>query len=67
MKNATVNVQIQFDVYGDNPEEIKEEVINALSEMSRTIGNIHADRAPLIFTNSIDSSDIYIDSDEEEE
>lgn len=55
MKNVTVTVQIQFDVFG---EDTKEEVTNALAEMSQTLGREFSDRSPMIFTNAIDSSDI---------
>jgi hypothetical protein len=67
MKNVTVNIQIQFDVFSDSEEEIKNEVINNLSSMSQTLAKHHMDNDPLIFTNSIDSSDIEISTPEDEE
>lgn len=60
MKNVTVNVQIQFDVFSDDPEKIREEVEMALASMSNTLGQQFNDRSPVIFTNAIDSSDIEI-------
>lgn len=67
MKNVTVNIQIQFDVFSDDEDAIKDEVINALSSMSQTLARYHMDNDPLIFTNSIDSSDIEIHTPEDEE
>lgn len=67
MKNVTVNIQIQFDVFSDNEEDIKNEVIKSLDSMSQTLAKHHMDNDPLIFTNSIDSSDIEIHEDDEEE
>lgn len=67
MKNVTVNIQIQFDVFSDDEDAIKEEVINSLSSMSQTLARYHMDNDPLIFTNSIDSSDIEIHTPEDEE
>jgi hypothetical protein len=66
MKNVTVTVQIQFDVDSETEEAIKNEVIHKLGSMSQTLARYHMDSDPLIFTNSIDSSDIYIADDEEE-
>jgi len=57
MKNVTVTIQIQFDVFG---EDTKEEVTNALAEMSKVLGREFNDRSPVIFTNAIDSSDIEV-------
>lgn len=57
MKNATVTVQIQFGVLG---EDTKEEVANVLAEMNEVLGREFNDRSPVIFTNSIDSSDIQV-------
>ena len=57
MKNVTVTVQIQFDVFSDDTTE---EVTNALAEMSEVLGREFNDRSPVIFTNSIDSSDIQV-------
>ena len=67
MKNVTVNIQIQFDVFSDSEEDIKNEVINNLASMSQTLAKHHMDNDPLIFTNSIDSSDIEIHTPEDEE
>jgi uncharacterized membrane protein len=67
MKNVTVNIQIQFDVFSDDEDAIKEEVIKSLSSMSQTLARYHMDNDPLIFTNSIDSSDIEIHTPEDEE
>ena len=60
MKNVTVTVQIQFDVFG---EDTKEEVTNTLAEMSQTLAREFNDRSPVIFTNAIDDSDIEIHSE----
>jgi hypothetical protein len=60
MKNVTVTVQIQFDVFSSDRDSIREEVNNVLSQMSATLDQQHGDRAPMIFTNSLDSSDIHI-------
>ena len=66
MKNVTVNVQIQFDVNSDTDEEIKNEVIHLLGSMSQTLAKHHMDNDPLIFTNSIDSSDFTVHTPEDE-
>jgi hypothetical protein len=57
MKNVTVTVQIQFDVFG---EDTKTEVENTLDQMSQVLGREFNDRSPVIFTNSIDNSDIEV-------
>lgn len=67
MKNVTVNIQIQFDVFSDTDDKIKNEVIHLLSSMSQTLAKYHMDNDPLIFTNAIDSSDIQIHTPEDEE
>lgn len=67
MKNVTVNIQIQFDVFSDSEEDIKNEVISNLDSMSQTLAKHHMDNDPLIFTNAIDSSDIEIHTPEDEE
>jgi len=67
MKNVTVNIQIQFDVFSDTDEDIKNEVIRQLGSMSQTLAKHHMDNDPLIFTNAIDSSDIDIHTPEDEE
>ena len=67
MKNVTVNIQIQFDVHSDSDEDIKNEVIHSLGSMSQTLAKYHMDNDPLIFTNSIDSSDIEIHTPEDED
>ena len=67
MKNVTVNIQIQFDVFSENEEDIKNEVIKSLDSMSQTLAKYHMDNDPLIFTNSIDSSDIEIHTPEDED
>jgi len=64
MKNVTVNVQIQFDVFSD---DIKEEIINSLNEMSTALNERFNDRSPIIFTSSIDSSDFEVHADEDED
>jgi hypothetical protein len=66
MKNVTVNVQIQFDVNSDTDEDIKNEVIHLLGSMSQTLAKYHMDNDPLIFTNSIDSSDFEVHTPEDE-
>lgn len=66
MKNVTVNVQIQFDVNSDTHEDIKNEVIHLLDSMSQTLAKHHMDNDPVIFTNSIDSSDFEVHTDEDE-
>ncbi len=60
MKNVTVTVQIQFDVSSDNRDQIKNEVIDQLVSMSQTLGRHHMEVSPVIFTNSIDESDIQV-------
>lgn len=60
MKSVTVTVQIQFDVFSSDGDAIRQEVGNVLSQMSATLDVHHGDRAPMIFTNSLDNSDIYI-------
>jgi hypothetical protein len=67
MKNVTVKVYIQFDVDAESEEDIKNEVIHKLGSMSQTLARHHMDSDPLIFTNSIDSSDIEISTPEDEE
>ena len=67
MKKVTVNIQIQFDVDNDTEEKIKNEVIDKLNSMSQTLARHHMESDPLIFTNSIDSSDIEISTPEDEE
>jgi len=64
MKNVTANISIQFDVFSD---DIKEEVIKTLEEMSKALNERFNDRSPLIFTQSIDDSDFEVHADEEEE
>ena len=64
MKNVTVNIQIQFDVFTDDEDAIKEEVENTLDEMNKVLAQRFNDRSPLIFTNSIDHSDIDVHEDE---
>lgn len=66
MKNVTVKVHIQFDVVNDDPDKIKAEVMDKLDSMSQTLATYHTDSDPLIFTNSIDSSDIDIHTPEDE-
>lgn len=67
MKNVTVNIQIQFDVHSENNDDIKQEVLEELHIIQQTLERCRLDSDPLILTNSLDSSDIYIGSDEEEE
>ena len=67
MKYVTVNIQIQFDLFSDSEEDIKNEVISNLASMSQTLAKHHMDNDPLIFTNAIDSSDIEIHTPEDEE
>jgi len=66
MKNVTVNIQIQFDVDSDTEEQIKNEVIDKLNSMSQTLARYHMESDPVIFTNSLDSSDIEIQTPEDE-
>lgn len=65
MKNVTVNVQIQFDLYEDDPEKYNAAVASALDEMTGTLQMMHPDMSPVIFTNSLDSSDIEVHEDED--
>lgn len=67
MKNVTVTVQIQFDVFSEDEDQIKEEVGSALAAMSDTLAKNFDDRSPVIFTNSIDISDIEIHTPEDED
>ena len=67
MKNVTVTIQIQMDVHSEDEEKIKDEVIDTLDSMSQNLQRNYMDNCPLIFTNSIDSSDIQIHSNEDEE
>jgi hypothetical protein len=63
MKNVTVNVQIQFDVTkGD-----KEEVAKILDSMTKILQERMSFESPIIFTNSLDSSDIEVHTPEDEE
>lgn len=67
MKNVTVSIQIQFDVHSDNEEDIKNEVVNTLDSMSQNLQRYYLEQSPIIFTNSIDSSDIEIHKTENED
>ena len=67
MKNVTVNIQIQFDVTEDTEEKIREEVERVLNQFNSELQRSHDDISPLIFTNSLDSSDIEIHTPEDEE
>ena len=66
MKNVTVNIQIQFDVVGDTPDEIRTEVERVLNQFECELQRSHDDISPAIFTNSLDSSDIEIHTPEDE-
>lgn len=65
MKNLTVTVQIQFDQYGDG--DSTEYAIKKLDEVNQVLQREFDDVSPIIFTNSIDSSDVHVDTPEDEE
>ena len=60
MKSVTANIQIQFDTFSN---DIKEEVIKSLDEMSKVLGEQFPNISPVIFTNSIDDSDFEFDEE----
>lgn len=56
MSVLTISVQIQFDQYQDG--DPKTYSIAILDEMNKVLQREFNDISPLIFTNSIDDSDI---------
>lgn len=60
MENVSVNVTLQMDVSAQGDDNIKDEVVAILSEMNKTLQQRFNDISPIIFTNSIDKSDITV-------
>jgi hypothetical protein len=59
MNTVTVNVQIQFDQDVDgNPVAYANQVLNNMNEV---LGRHFNDISPIIFTQSLDSSDVSVD------
>ena len=65
MKSIIAKVQIQFDQYSDkNSEQYTMETIDKINEvLQREFDDI----SPIIFGNNIDSSDIEVTNEEDEE
>ena len=60
MKSATVNVQIQFDIEGKDNSEVSE-VGDTIDIINGILQERMPDISPIIFTQAIDDSDIYLD------
>lgn len=65
MKTIIAKVQIQFDQYSDNDsEQYTMETIDRINEVLQSEFN---DISPIIFGNNIDSSDIEITDEDEDD
>ena len=65
MKTIIAKVQIQFDQYSDNDsEQYTMETINRINEVLQREFN---DISPIIFGNNIDSSDIEVTDENEDD
>jgi hypothetical protein len=65
MKSIIAKVQIQFDQYSDNDsEQYTMETINRINEVLQREFN---DISPIIFGNNIDSSDIEVTDENEDD
>lgn len=64
MKNVTVNVQIQFDIPSNG--NVVDSTVNTLDEINKVLQERFPDISPVIFTSSIDDSDIVEDNENEE-
>ena len=62
MKTLTVNVQIQFDQFGDG--DSLDYAIEKLNQINQTLGVHYSDVSPIIFTSGLDSSDVKVEGDE---